>query len=72
VSPNERLLLEHAADVAAAARLPEATRPLADAVAERVARLLLAESRRDPRLRAVLAELYPLETVTASPLSAAR
>jgi hypothetical protein len=66
MSPNEDLLLEHAAGLAWTLRVKGSsgearaeTRKLAASVAEGVARLLLAEARLDPRLEAVLAELYP-------------
>jgi hypothetical protein len=65
MTTTERLLLEHAAGIAASARprgvSDEAraeTREIAHAVADRVARLLIAEAQRDARLGSVLTELY--------------
>jgi hypothetical protein len=65
MSPDAQALLRHADAIAAERVLrsrpepPDVVVELAHAVAERVARELLDEGRRDPRLGAVLADLYP-------------
>jgi hypothetical protein len=65
MSPDAQALLRHADAIAAERVLrrgpepPEVVVELAHAVAERVARELLDQARRDPRLGAVLADLYP-------------